>query len=232
MKLGGENKRAVIWLSVLGVILAATTYWNFFSGPSVSSTPAPARVAAPAASDSSSEDAGAPRSHNRVDEFLPVLHKKHGDKAEATPADPTLRLDLLAKLDKVPAAGGGRDLFNFGKPEPAKLTGTEPVVKVAAWEPIGPKIVPPAPKAGPAPPPPPPPINLKYYGICTTRADGQKTAFFMDGDDILIESEGATFKGRYRLLRIGVNSAVVEDLQFKHEQTLPLAEVAQPGAGV
>ena len=59
-----------------------------------------------------------------------------------------------------------------------------------------------------------------------------KTAFFMDGDDILIQAEGSTFKGRYRLLRIGVNSAVVEDMQFKLEQTLPLAEDALPGAGL
>jgi hypothetical protein len=53
----------------------------------------------------------------------------------------------------------------------------------------------------------------------------------MDGDDILIEAEGATFKGRYRLVRIGVNSAVVLDLQYKHEQTLPLADDALPGTG-
>ena len=49
----------------------------------------------------------------------------------------------------------------------------------------------------------------------------------MDGDEILIATEGITFKGRYRLVRIGVNSAVVEDIQYKHEQTLPLAEDAQ-----
>ena len=53
----------------------------------------------------------------------------------------------------------------------------------------------------------------------------------MDGDEILIGAEGQTFKGRYRLLRIGVNSAVVEDIQHKHEQTLPLAEDALPGTG-
>ena len=94
--------------------------------------------------------------------------------------------------------------------------------------PIGPPVVPPKPVAqGPAPPPPPPPINLKYYGIVTTLSNGKKTVFFMDGDEILLETEGATFnKGRYRLVRVGVNSAVVEDIQYKHEQTLPLAEDA------
>jgi hypothetical protein len=160
-----------------------------------------------------------------------VLRQKHPDKAKAPlPVDPTLRLDLLAKLNDVPAAGTGRDLFSFGK-APVTLAGTEPVVKITPWIPIGPRYTPPPPKATPAPPPPPPPITLKYYGICTTRADGFKTAFFMDGEDILVEAEGATFKGRYRLIRIGPNSAVVEDMQYKHEQTLPLAEDALPGSG-
>jgi hypothetical protein len=233
MKLGAENKRAVIWLTVLGVVLVGVIYYNFFYDSYGSSTSTPTRKAAPGRPDlASSDEASAPRSaRGRVEEFLPALHKKHGDKAEPPPADPTLRLDLLAKLNEVPPAGSGRDLFNFGKAEPVKLAGAEPVVKVQPWITIGPRYTPPPPKATAPPPPPPPPINLKYYGICTTRADGQRTAFFMDGDDILIAAEGATFKGRYRLVRIGVNSAVVLDLQYKHEQTLPLAEDALPGAG-
>ena len=237
MKLGFENKRQTIALSILGLVLAVAMYSSFFSGPPTSSTPTPVRSAAPAPTDSSSADNEpvAPRSPSgraRVDEFQPVLHKKHAEKAlDPLAVDPTLRLDLLAKLGDVPAAGGGRDLFSFGKSEPVKLAGPEPVIRTKPYEPIGPRYTPPPPKPGPTPPPPPPPITLKYYGICTTRADGFKTAFFMDGDDILIEAEGATFKGRYRLLRIGANSAVVEDMQYKHEQTLPLADDALPGAG-
>lgn len=234
MKLGVENKRSVWALSLLGVGLAYSVYSNFFSDstPTAPSTPRSA-VTAPSPSDvATPEEVRARRTRNN--EFLPILHPKHPDKdTPPPPQDPTLRLDLLAKLDGVPAAGSGRDLFNFGKPAPEKLAGAEPVVKPSTV--VGPPhLAVNRPKnttpAGPAPPPPPPPINLKYYGICTTRPDGSKTAFFMDGDDILIAAEGATFKGRYRLLRIGVNSAVVEDLQYKHEQTLPLAEDAQ-GAG-
>lgn len=240
MKLGLENKRSVIALGVLGLILAAAIYWNF-SDSTPTSAPATPRTGSKtqpslAETPAGSEDGGSSRpaaSRGRVDEFLPYLHKKHSEQlgmAAPVPTDPTLRVDLLAKLDAVPPAGGGRDLFNFGKPAPEKLAGTEPKIALNKYIPIGPPhLTPPPPKPGPAPPPPPPPINLKYYGICTTRADGQKTAFFMDGEDILIEAEGATFKGRYRLLRIGVNSAVVEDLQYKHEQTLPLAEEAQGG---
>jgi hypothetical protein len=233
MTLGAENKRAVKWLLVLGVVLAGVIYYNFFFDSPASNTSAPARKAVSAGPDlASSDETSAPRSassRGRVEEFLPVLHKKHGDKTEPPPGDPTLRLDLLAKLNEVPPAGSGRDLFNFGKTEPVKLAGTEPFVKIQPWIPIGPRYTPPPPPPAPVQPPPPPPINLKYYGICTTRADGQRTAFFMDGDDILIAAEGATFKGRYRLVRIGVNSAVVLDLQYKHEQTIPLAEDAGSG---
>ena len=231
MKSGLENKRNVIALSVLGIGLLGAVYYSFFSDPTPSGSAARPAAAAPSTSAATSETRStgvrAPV-RQRSDEFQPVLHSRRPEKAvDPLNVDPTLRLDLLAKLDNVPAAGNGRDLFNFGKPASVKLAGAEPVIK--PYLPIGPRQ-PPKPK----PPevktaPPPPPIPLKYYGICTVRADGSKTAFFMDGEDILIQAEGSTFKGRYRLLRIGVNSAVVEDIQYKHEQTLPLAEDAPQG---
>src|SRR5581483_842455 len=184
VKLGLETKRSRVLLGVLGVVIAGAVYENFSDS---SYTPAPAHVAAPAPSGAvaGSDDSSTSRSsafHGRTDQFLPVLHKKHvaGAAEEPQPADPTLRLDLLAKLEKVPAAGSGRDLFNFGKADAAKLAGAEPIIDT--WKSIGPPhLTPNLPKvaAGPPAPPPPPPINLKYYGICTTRADGQKTAFFM-----------------------------------------------------
>jgi hypothetical protein len=55
---------------------------------------------------------------------------------------------------------------------------------------------------------------------------GNKRAFFAEGDDIFIATEGELVKKRYRIVRIGVNSVVVEDMQFKNQQTLPLE--AQP----
>ena len=46
----------------------------------------------------------------------------------------------------------------------------------------------------------------------------------MEGDDIHVVREGEVVKNRYKIVRIGVNSVVVEDLQFKSQQTLPLEE--------
>jgi hypothetical protein len=93
---------------------------------------------------------------------------------------------------------------------------------------------------GPMPPPKPaeavkpaepkaPPIPLKFYGFVNPPKAGIKRAFFLDGDEIIIAGEGDTVKKRYKIVRIGLNSAVVEDTQFKsnNQQTLPLeAELA------
>src|SRR5258707_526050 len=75
----------------------------------------------------------------------------------------------------------------------------------------------------------PPPIPLKYYGYTTQRVDGHKRAFFLDGDDIFVEAEGDVVKRRYKVVRIGINSAVVEDTQLNNTQTLPL--LAEESAG-
>jgi hypothetical protein len=227
MKLGAENKKAAYFLAVLLVVLGYVFYSSVLSGPS-SSAPT-VRVEAPPTGEDAVEAAQTARAQIAArahDEFLPAVHRRGSKPPDPNTVDPTIHTELLAKLDEVPPAGGGRDLFSFGKPAPVLDKGPEPIVRVK-WDVVGPPVIKPPVKAGPASAPPPPPINLKYYGIVTTLANGKKTAFFMDGDEILLETEGVTFKGRYRLVRIGVNSAVVEDIQYKHEQTLPLAEDAQ-----
>ncbi len=226
MKLNRQQKGYV----ALGVVLVLLGYFFYSNVLSDSVTPGSssprARVAAP---DAGSEDAAPSREQIAArsrDEFLPKLHPKRGAKPlDPTTVDPTLHIELLAKLNEVPPAGSGRDLFSFGKPAPV-LKDPEPTVKVASKV-LGPPVIPPKVDPGPPKAPAPPPINLKYYGIVTTLANGHKTGFFMDGDEILLETEGVTFKGRYRLVRISATSAVVEDIQYKHEQTLPIAEDSQ-----
>ena len=53
---------------------------------------------------------------------------------------------------------------------------------------------------------------------------GLRQAFFLDGEDILIAAENQTIKNRYRIVRIGVRSAEVEDTSSKSQQNLPLVE--------
>ena len=105
-------------------------------------------------------------------------------------------------------------------PKPEPLKGPEPKVDL---KPPQEAKAPPAPPPGP---PPPPPINLKYYGFSSAPGNNARTAFFLDGEDILMAKEGDTVKRKYRLVRIGVNSVVMEDTDSKRQQTLPLAEEA------
>jgi hypothetical protein len=144
--------------------------------------------------------------------------------------DPTLHLDLLAKLQNVQVEGGARSLFEFGKEPPPEA------VAVKEPEPIKPKyafVGPPAPpkpvEVKPPPPPQAPPVPLKYYGFVNPlQTPCPKRAFFLDGEDIIVAAEGDMVKKRYKIVRIGVNSAVVEDTQFEKAQnkaqTLPLVE--------
>jgi len=226
-KLGADPKKIV----VLGglVLLAGYFYFsNSNSGPGPVSTPSVSRApvaipgTAPRAARSTlrlpQQAAGTSR------EFKPTLKPKNIDTANI---DPTLRLDLLAKLKTVNVESGTRSLFEIGAAPPAETMNVKEPDKIA----IAPKFVGPVmPKAAePVPDPKAPPIPLKFYGFVNKSKVGDKRAFFLDGEDIVIAGEGDTIKKRYKIVRIGVNSAVVEDTEFKsnNQQTLPLeAELA------
>jgi hypothetical protein len=233
MKLGANEPKKVAALGVLVLVAGYLAYTNIFSGPSV---PTVRTRPAPTAAENQSPlvapaepgpplppRATAPR--GRSDEFHPVLHSKRPeDRIDTSKIDPTLRLDLLAKLQSVELPTGGRNPFKMGQPPPPpeakRLPGPEPIVKPGPMQTVA---VPPAPPAGP---PPPPPITLKYYGFTSGPASPAKTAFFLDGEDILVAKEGDTLKRRYKVVRIGANSVVMEDTDSKRQQTIPLTEEA------
>ena len=238
MKLGAENKKQVIILAVLGMGALYGVYSSLLSGPSSAPSPSPAPVprpahaAAVAAPEPEAQPAGPPRAPStagRSDEFKPKLRSKRPEeRIDPTRVDPTLRLDLLARLQAVPAPGGAHNLFQIA-PAPVKAElpkGPEPKVFSSAsrW---GPRDLPPPPGPTLRPPPPPPvPINVKYYGWAAPSGSERKRAFFLDGDNVIIGSEGETLKGHYRLVRIGPNSVVVEDTNDKTQQVLTKVEDA------
>jgi hypothetical protein len=226
----GADRKKVIILAGLGVVLAYFVYSNLIA-PS-DDTPSgrkPAASAVAARTGAANTVFGTPvadtrRSSPRSSSSPARPEFKMGSREsrpDPTVIDPTLRLDLLAKVQSVNLEGGERNLFQFG---PVPLPKTPE-----------PKIVPnpagggPAAAAQNAPPeapvkPPPPPIPLKFYGYSSQSQQGDKRAFFLDGDEIIVATEGQMIKSRYKVVRIGINSVVVEDVQFQHQQTLPLEE--------
>jgi hypothetical protein len=239
VKLGVNEPKKVIALSALVLVGGYLTYTNVFSGPGGSSpAPAPRRAGLPDVSDgpvggAAGTPARAPArpvstrasaGRGRTDEFHPVLHSKRPEeRIDTSRIDPILHLDILAKLQSVAFTNGGRNPFKFGPPPgkpPEPLKGPEPKIPLPPV--VEAKVAPPPPPAAP----PPPPIALKYYGFSSPPGAGGKTAFFLDGEDILVAKEGETVKRRYRVIRIGVTSVVMEDTDSKRQQTIPLAEEA------
>jgi hypothetical protein len=156
------------------------------------------------------------------DDFRPTLKPPEG--TDISGIDPMLQLDRLAKVRNVSVEGGSRSLFEFYTPPPPP---PPPVVKPP---PIVPKteaeLRAAEAKKGPPPPPAPPPIPLKFYGYSGAMRSNVRRAFFLSGEDIVQAGENETLLNRYKIIRIGVNSAVVEDTVAKNQQTLPLAEEA------
>jgi hypothetical protein len=162
------------------------------------------------------------RGETAIQDFKPTL--KLPDDVDVSRIDPALKLDLLAQLQSLPLEGGERSLFEFGAPPKPK----DPTPTVA---PVKPTTPPPPPEpAPPATPPKPviPPIPLKFYGYVSDPRIAMpgisKRAFFLDGEDIVVAGENDVIHNRFKVIRIGVNSAVVEDTTNNNQQTLPLVE--------
>ena len=78
-------------------------------------------------------------------------------------------------------------------------------------------------------PPPPPPITIKFIGIVET-ARG-KVGAFTDCRATFPGREGEVIEGRYRVVRIGIESAIVEYTDGRGRTTLPLNGQAQACIG-
>ncbi|MBL8294678.1 MAG: hypothetical protein JNN08_22730 [Bryobacterales bacterium] len=248
MKVGAEPKKVAI-LGVLGVAAVYLFYSNIIA-PSSDIPPQARRPAGKAASTGAlaiAQQAATPAptrtgqpprrrsTRDTVREWTPTLKpRRPEDRPDPTKVDPTLRLDLLAKLQTVTYTGGGeRSLFDFSAAPPPKVPDIKILPKKGApGQPGAPgaesaKTAAEAPTAVAPVKPKAPPVPLKFYGFISNR-DGRR-GFFINGDEIFAVSEGQVVQSRYKIVRIGLNSAVISDTQFEgHQQTVPLEE---PPAG-
>ena len=130
----------------------------------------------------------------------------------ASPLD--VRLDELKQPPPEPGADGRNPFRFYVKPPPPP--------------PPPPKMPKPGDKDYVAPPPPPPPgppvippIPLKFIG--TMEQGKKKVAIFSDGRGLpLYAAEGELVLGQYRVVRIQIESVVMEYADGKGRQTIPM----------
>jgi hypothetical protein len=133
--------------------------------------------------------------------------------------DPTLRLWLLDRVRSVKPLEGGRNLFETGTEMAKALPPIPPVSRMT----IKPAITPPPIIASGPPPPSPVNIPLRYYGFVkpSLRGDGNR-GYFMEGDNILMATEGDVLESRFLVVALSPNTARIEDIQSKQGQDLQL----------
>ncbi|CAN5670683.1 hypothetical protein BH18ACI5_BH18ACI5_07240 [soil metagenome] len=129
---------------------------------------------------------------------------------DVVPADLDVRIEALKQPSPSPSEVG-RNPFRFQPkppPPPPPVVNRPQFVAPVPTEPLG--------------PPPPPPIGntIKFIGIVQT-AKGTIGAF-SDCRATFPGREGEVIEGRYRVVKIGIESAELEYLDGKGRSTLPL----------
>lgn len=132
----------------------------------------------------------------------------------AGPGSPDVHLEAL-QADHPKPGPVDRNLFRF-KP---KAPPPSPVAPVHSQQPSQPAM-----PAQPPGPPPAPPITLKFIGL-VERGPGQpKIAVLSDSAGHVFHGfEGQTIEGRYRILKIGVESIEMSHLDGRGRQTIRLS---------
>ena len=194
-----QRPRPVI-LGLLAAVLVVLVVWAVW--PAASQSPAPSKQVRvqqrPAASETATTGRGT-------------------GTAGTLPGQLDVRLEALKQPPPSPEAGTSRNPFRFYvKPPPPPPPPPTPA----------PPPPPPPVRGEPGyvepPPPPPPPIPLKFIG--TLEAPGKKKqAIFSDGKGApLYGGEGELILGQYKIVRIGVESVVMEYADGKGRQTIPM----------
>jgi len=212
MKLGTENKKALIAAVVL-VPLAVVLFVRMLSGTSdVPAAPSPAPTPTTAQSQPAPATAQATPDARRAERVRDPRQRRIGVVLPPT-LDPRLRLDLLKNSEQLEYAGRGRNIFESTSepeiPKPVAGARTEKKPPEQVYVPPG--------------PPPPPPIDLKFYGWASKPGEPRRI-FLSQRGDVFVAGEGDVIAQRYRIVRINPNSVEVEDLLSNNRQTIPLTQ--------
>lgn len=194
MKVGSEDKKKLYVAGTLGAIALGYALYTFVGGSSDTPT-------APAPASPTIQARNTPS---------PVVAK-----VSRTASDPTLHPEGMELTEQLQYTGSGRNIF---------AANSAPIATVAIPKPIASARIQSVQQmpvnTGP---PPPPPIDLRFFGTAT-KADGQRQAFFVRGDDVFLAMQGDVVGRRYRVGAIGATSVEVTDLTNNNTQRLPLAQ--------
>lgn len=133
---------------------------------------------------------------------------------KAAVSAPDVHLHALKAEKPAPDGDPHRDLFRFN----ARRAPEQPARAQAA-----PAPPPRTESAGPPAPPPLPPIAMRFIGLVEGADQARRIAILSDGRGIYQGREGDIIEGRYRILRIGVESVEMAYLDGRGRQTIRLS---------
>ena len=232
MELGANRKSLARLAGALGA-LALVTYFQFLRGPGdpVETRPPQERAQAPSTASPNREGARREASASRAGgRFQPRLGRsRRDDPPDPMSADAKLRKDLLERVRGIKAPTIERDIFNFGRPRKPEVQPPTPEETRLAQERLAAAMArrkqaakaPPARKAPPRAPPP----QWKYYGLASLPGSESRQAFLLDGEEILVATEGALVRQRYRIGRIDEEAIALFDTQSDQEFSIALEAV-------
>jgi hypothetical protein len=128
---------------------------------------------------------------------------------------PDVHLEALQQVRPKPG-DVDRNLFRF-KSKPAPPPAPSPVTPRPAEQ------APPPTPIGPPPPPPIPPIPFKFIGVLEVPGQSQRVAILSDPRGVYHGREGDIIEGRYRILKIGIESVEMAEVDGRGRQTIRLS---------
>ena len=204
MQLGFENKKQMTWAIVLGAIAVLVCAYEFLPYLTQSSAPA------------SSAQAAAPTPIPTRPASSSRSSAKPGKKAKVESLDPTLRLDLLATVEKTPYEGSGRNIFVSQREDVEIQKPIAPANTDNQGDQAGGYKTPVVPQ--------PPPVPLKFYGFASSPGEPKKI-FLKNGDDVFVAGEGEIVDRRYKVIRITATSVEIQDMVYSGPpQSIPLTQ--------
>ena len=131
--------------------------------------------------------------------------------------NPQPHLPQLQSASKTEYKTNGRNIFSVIAPPPPEAQHPKQAPQ--------PQVDP-----GPPPPPPPPTLPVKFFGYGTVPNGTARRAFFTDGEDVYIVSEGEILLNRFRIIKVGNASLDFEEVSSGRHGTAALEEQGAPPA--